>query len=101
MIRRHIHFFPKQIAWLTSESRRTGAAFSELVRRAVNTAYAIYPSADGPVFVPMPKVCQRWLSNNTGPGGGGSCGGKIRPSGGFHKCNRCGASYGPVSKKGK
>lgn len=39
MIRRHIHFQPAQIDFLEKESRRTGAAVSELVRRAVDSTY--------------------------------------------------------------
>jgi hypothetical protein len=28
-----------------------------------------------------------------------TCGGIVRPDGGFHKCQSCGGSYGPVKQK--
>jgi hypothetical protein len=40
------------------------------------------------IFTPIPAVCGRF-----------GCGGLVWPEGGFHRCAKCGGSYGPVKAK--
>lgn len=44
------------------------------------------------VFTPMPTKCRVWLNYPRH----GQCNGDVKPDGGFHKCQKCGVSYGPV-----
>jgi hypothetical protein len=37
------------------------------------------------IFTPMPTTCIRW-----------NCGGTVKPTRGFHVCDRCHCSYGPA-----
>ena len=39
------------------------------------------------IFAPIPEVCAIW-----------NCKGSVRPEKGFHKCDKCGTSYGRVHK---
>lgn len=45
---------------------------------------------DDQPITPMPKRCTVW-----------PCKGRVRPSGGFHKCDTCGVSYGPAARKAR
>ena len=50
------------------------------------------------IFTPIPKTCTIWRQRfpTDMPWEGRACSGRIVATGGFYKCQGCGASFGPV-----